>query len=539
MKPYGIDLCIIEDDPSQRAYLLKRFKGHYSIVEATDGVSGLALVREYRPRVIICDIMMPGISGLDVCRNVRADSALGGTYFIVVTSQPDRATKHLALDVGADDYLTKPYDFEELGARVRNGLRISRLQERLHYAALRDGLTGLWNHTHFRHLLDVEFSRTRRYGGALALLMLDLDHFKAVNDTYGHEAGNYVLVSTAKHISRIVRDTDVVARYGGEEFSIICPRTTLDEATFLAERILQSLPEEVSVPNHPETVITASLGVSSTELAHVNCVSDLINLSDDALYTSKRHGRNRVARADQITMSESEGIDTEQVSRLSRQVASLSMQAKDLCLQSVWALVQALEARDPYTARHSINTTFYADQMAKYAGWNEGLRTTVTNAAMLHDLGKIGVSDRILQKPEPLNEKERSVLRSVPMITCKILEPLRVFETEIVIIRHLREWFDGSGYEAGLVGTSIPIGSRLLAVAEAFDSLTSVRCYRPNRSIEDALEIINDSAGTQFDPEFCELLTQIVERSGDVWSKRIEATLNELNSLQGEYEFPA
>ncbi len=527
MRTDPIDVCIVEDDDAQRALLVRRMVGeHLSVVEAPDGETALVQIRTHRPRVVICDMLLPGMNALEVCRQVRADTSLDGTYIVVVTACTDREWKTQALDIGADDYLLKPYDAEELAARVRNGLRISRLQERLRHAALTDGLTGLCNHAEFREHLGREFARTRRYGGVVSLLMLDLDHFKAVNDTFGHEAGNKVLQGVASQLVSLVRDTDLVARYGGEEFVVVCPETGLDDATRLAQRMRDAMAMLVHLPDHPQLRVTVSIGVSATSDPAVQSACDLINRADHALYLGKRGGRNQVVRSDTTVEPVGDyGTAVSDVDRLQKQVFSLSMQSKELCLQSVWAFVQALEARDPCTAWHSRNTTFYATSLAKAAGWPEPLVTAVGNAAMLHDLGKIGVPDRILQSRTPLTEQDSAVLRQVPLITCKILEPLRVFETETVIIHHLRERFDGTGYPFGMVGTNIPIGARLLAVAETFDALTSHRPHRPGRTIDEAVEIIKSEAGDHFDPQFTELLARVVALQRDSWTLRVRRTL--------------
>ena len=351
----AVDICIIEDDHTERALLLRRFvKQGLSVVQASGGTEGLELVRRHHPHVVVCDVMLPDLNGIELCRQVRTDSTLAGTYFIMITAYDSQKRKRDALNAGADDYLIKPYDPHELEAKTRNGLRLSRLQEKLRRAALTDGLTGLWNHAHFRDLLDKEFSRTRRYGGEVTLLMIDLDHFKAVNDTYGHEAGNQVLRATAQLLQQSVRDIDIVARYGGEEFTVICPQTPLDAAVQIAERIRATLPTQVRLPGHPELEVRASLGVASSADPRAVSAQDLATLSDQCLYEAKAHGRNRVCRCDQVGAT---GVvqpePGSEVERLRKQVVALNMHAKHLCLQSVWALVQAIEARDPYTARHS------------------------------------------------------------------------------------------------------------------------------------------------------------------------------------------
>lgn len=536
MNTNPVDICIIEDDPDQRSLLFRHLLGNqFTVVQAEDAESGLVHIRHHRPRVVISDMNLPGISGLELCRQVRNDAALDGTYLIVVTANRDRDTKHQVLNGGADDFLLKPYDIEELTARLRNGLRINKLQERLRHAALTDALTGLWNHAQFRELLDREFARTRRYGGVASLLMLDLDHFKVVNDTYGHEVGNLVLEGLARHLLEMVRDTDIVARYGGEEFAVICPATGLDDATRLAERIRQTIPQNVRAPTCPELAVTASIGVACTNDPRVASVRDLIDQADQALYMGKHRGRNVVVRADSVDEPwPAPQVEHVEVDRLRRQVVALSAQAQQLCLQSICTLVQALETRDRFTAWHSRNTTFYATDLAEAAGLPQPLRVAIANAGMLHDLGKIGVPDEILQSSLPLTEAQSAVLRQVPLITCKILEPLRIFETEALIVRHLRERFDGTGYPFGLAGKAIPVGSRLLAVAEAFDALTSERPYRAGMEAEAAVQLLESEAHRQFDPQFTALLAQVFTARRERWMGRILRAQAELVTVRAQ-----
>jgi len=533
------DVCLIDGDRTQRVLLLQRLLSlKYNVTQCADGLEGLCQVRRQHPRVVICDLHAAHLDGLQLCRHIRTDPTLASIYLIVASDRASRQHMHAALHAGADDYVLKPYDPEELTARIRNGLRINALQERLRKAALTDGLTGLWNHTQLCELLEREFARTRRYGTVTSLLMLDLDHFKAVNDTYGHEAGNRVLQATAQHLRSAVRDTDAVARYGGEEFVVLCPQTALDEALQLAERIRASFPQRTRVPDLPQLAVTACIGAASTADPRVGSASDLLDVADQALYAAKRAGRDRVVSAAAPPHDPfAGGVQVADVDRLQKQVVALSMQSKDLCLQSIWALVQALEARDPHTARHSRNVTFIANALAERTGWPENLRLAINNAAMLHALGKIGIPDRILLKPGPLTPDEAALMRRVPLMTCKILEPLRIFETETTIIRHMREHYDGSGYPDGLAANRIPLGSRLLAVAEAFAAMTATRSFRRHRSAEDAVAEIRAEAGRQFAPEFTELLEHTHQAQRERWQAQIDSSLAQVRMLaNGELE---
>ncbi|HMQ16477.1 MAG TPA: diguanylate cyclase [Phycisphaerae bacterium] len=535
-----IDVCVIEHDAVERGRLVQRLSWlDFSVVEATEGNEGLRQVYRHRPKVVICAEYLPELAGIEVCRRVRSDVTLDGTYFVVLTAAGTTASRRAALNAGADEYLAKPYDPEELRARIRNGMRIHRLQDRLERAALTDGLTDLWNHTQFRTLLEHEFSRTRRYGGALALLMIDLDHFKAINDTYGHEVGNHVLRLAARHLARAIRDTDFVARYGGEEFAVICPQTNLDEAAQLADRLRESLASDVRVSQHPQLEITASVGVACSSDPAATSVSALIDLGDRALYHSKRSGRNRSTRCDRLLDADAmPEPPLDEVDRLRKEVHALSLRSKELCLQSIWALVQALDARDRYSAWHSRNVKQYSEWLAQAAGWSKPMQTAVANAAMLHDLGKIGLPDRLLLKPRPLRADEMALVRQVPLITCRILEPLRVFETEVLMIRHIRENFDGSGYPDGLEGERIPIGSRIISIAEAFDAMTCNRAYRLGRSIDEALAEINLAAGSQFDPAFAALITATLSRERPRWQEQIDRARVEFSESAAEAPAP-
>lgn len=520
MNSTGTDICLIEDDGDERRLLTRRLESwDYSVIAAVDGDEGLRTIQRHRPRIVICDVMLPGLDGLQLCRRIRTDTELDGTYIVLVTAHDQSGRRQVALDAGADDYLSKPYDVRELQARIRCGMRYHHLHERLRHAALTDGLTGLWNHTYFREALAREYARARRYGGCVSLLMLDLDHFKSINDTYGHEVGNQILRATADVLREGLRECDLLARYGGEEFAIICPDTSIVNSTMLAERLRNVIRHRVRSEAHPDLVVCVSVGVAGTEDGRLEGVDMLIEMADKALYHSKRSGRDRVTRSDQIGENHAAlPLETpaDELDRLRKDIHLLSARSKDLCMQCAGALVEALETRDGYSAWHSRNVKRYTEWLADAAGWPLPLRCAAANAAFLHDLGKMGVPDELLL---PVDADR---VRDVPQITCRILAPLRVFETEIEMIRHLRERFDGSGYPDRLRGERIPIGSRLIAVAEAFDSLTCDRGHRPGRSIEDALEQLEAESGRQFDPAFIALLRSTIQRDEQRWIRQVQ-----------------
>ncbi|HEY3244985.1 MAG TPA: diguanylate cyclase, partial [Phycisphaerae bacterium] len=491
----------------------------------TEVEHGWSLIQQHRPLVILCD-WTPRVDALALCQRVRQNSELTATYFVAMAARRSRKARAVALEGGVDDQLSRPIDARELLARVRIGFRLIEMQERLFKAAITDGLTGLYNHDHFNRLLDTELSRARRYAQPLALLMIDLDYFKAVNDTFGHLVGNRVLTAVAHTVRCCLRDVDTIARFGGEEFAIITPASTLDDALQIAARIGAAV-KSVAVDVLHDHRVTASIGVSSTEDLRVKNAADLVDLADRALYLAKHRGRNQVVGSFEVT-SEGEAVgmlQAEDIDALCKRVAVMSVQAKEAYLQSISALVQAMEEKDPYTARHAVNVSFYGDQLARQLGCSEGFVQSVRNAGLLHDIGKVGIPDRILMKSAPLTDLERSVMDQVPFISTRIIEPLRVLETEIQIIRHQREYYDGSGLPMGLAGEQIPLGSRVLLVADAFDAMTTDRIYRPSRSIHEALRDIQSLSGKQFDPRVVIALRQIAELRRHAVQQRIESAL--------------
>lgn len=531
---HNCDICVIEDDASSRRLMVGILtRAGYECLEAEDVKSGWGLISQHRPKVIVSDWELPGKDGLDLCHLVRESPELAATFFIMVTVRDDPKQRAHALESGVDDYLTKPVDQPALLARVRTGIRMWDVKERLRQAAVTDGLTGLYNHDHLKSVIELELKRSRRYGGRLSLVMMDLDFFKAVNDTYGHLVGNDTLVEIARLLRESVRDVDVVGRFGGEEFVIVLPEAALDEALTISERIRHAVCDTLNVEGLGEHKVTASFGVATADDARVRSAADLVDLADRALYAAKSEGRNRVTSALDVAEGACLAIEGEEVDALRKQVAVLGVQAKEVYVQTVASLLQALEEKDPFTAQHSLNVAYYAEQIARTLGLNEPLATSVRNAGLLHDIGKIGIPDRILLKPSGLTEVEGMVMRQVPAISVRIIDNLRILDSEMHIIRHQGECFDGSGYPDELVGEQIPIGSRVLLTANAFDAMTTDRVYRTCRSIGETMEEIHRKSGTQFDPQAAKALQTIIDSRSSVIRDRIRETVEALRIPSG------
>lgn len=291
-------VLVIDDSVDVHRLIAARLKSEgVQIVLASDGPQGLALARAQRPAVVLLDLDMPGMDGYAVLRGLKNDQCTVNVPVIVLSGMSDSSDKVQAFELGATDYVTKPFDFAELRARVKAALRLDHLLRLLADRAEIDGLTGLNNRASFNRRWAAEVNEHRRYGHPVSLAMLDIDHFKKVNDTFGHPAGDAVLQEFAGIIQANVRSTDVPCRFGGEEFAIIMPHTAAGDAATVCERIRASLQSHV-FRRHPEHRLTVSIGVTGSQGAVVDLPPEgWIEQADQALYRAKNSGRNRVVAA--------------------------------------------------------------------------------------------------------------------------------------------------------------------------------------------------------------------------------------------------
>ncbi len=374
--------------------------------------------------------------------------------------------------------------------RLRNSRdQIHRQNQELQVLATRDPLTHAFNRRCFFDQLKNFWSASVRYNHALSCIMLDVDHFKDINDTHGHAVGDAVLRGLAVIMAKTLRTADIICRYGGEEFCVLLPHTQIEEALRAAEK----LREAVESTELAGVRLTVSVGVSS-----IGCGADaperLIDRADRSLYEAKRLGRNRVVSCDTLLASDNEQVvptlldDNETAGR---------PHAAPIPFQTVSALANALAYRDAATAEHSRRV---ADICVRFASDLMSMRDCyiLENAALLHDIGKIGVPDSILLKPGRLTEEEWKVMRSHDRIGQEIIRSTFACEELASIV-------ETHGVPFAQGGQELPLGARILAIADSFDSMVTDRVYRSGRSVEEAFDELKLCAGEQFDPDIVEL----------------------------------
>jgi two-component system cell cycle response regulator len=295
---------LIADDSIVSRHLLEATlrRWGYEVLVACDGAEALELLeRNDAPSLIILDWMMPGMTGVEVCRRIRQRSSEPYTYILLLTSKSQKEDLIEGMEAGADDYVTKPFDQNELQVRLRAGTRLVDLQsqllkarEELREQATRDFLTRLWNRSSILTELGRELARLEREARPMGVVIVDLDHFKNINDTYGHLAGDAVLREAARRMQGGIRQYDSIGRYGGEEFLILFPGCGEDESYAQADRLRKQLAQTEMSVNDSKLRITASFGVTVAQPGEIYTQEILIRRADEALYFAKKSGRNRV-----------------------------------------------------------------------------------------------------------------------------------------------------------------------------------------------------------------------------------------------------
>jgi len=312
-------ILVVDDVPANVQLLTTYLKAvGYHVIPARDGEEALSRIVDTKPDLILLDIMMPKLNGYEVCERIKSDENTRYIPVIVVTALNDLDAKIKGQEVGADDFVAKPFNKLELLTRVKSLLRIKSLhdqlsekiaeleiaKERLRQLAITDGLTGLNNHRYFKEFLIREIDRARRHRLHISVVMIDIDHFKKYNDSHGHQAGDMLLQQIARLFSQNIRKIDLAARYGGEEFALILVETDRPAARVVAEKI-KNLIDEFPFPNEetqPNGKVTISMGVSTYPDDAMD-FDDLIGIADRRLYRAKQTGRNRVVAAEEVKVN--------------------------------------------------------------------------------------------------------------------------------------------------------------------------------------------------------------------------------------------
>jgi diguanylate cyclase (GGDEF)-like protein len=473
-------ILVADDDESIRLILATLLEeAGYHILCVEDGRAAVEQAVQRRPDVAILDVLMPEMDGFAACRTIKTDRRTADIPVLLLTALAQTTSKVQGLECGADDYITKPFETAELLARLRNALAHKSHHDALATQALTDPLTGLTNRRGLEQQLDQLLAHSERAAETLSLLVFDVDHFKAINDTYGHETGDVVLVALAQRAREATRAQDVLGRFGGEEFLGILPSAGRDAALTAAERLRAHVAEAPVATPSGAVGVTISVGVATTVPGKEVSRGGLLAAADRAMYVAKHRGRNCVAHAD--------GQPTAPLAR---------PKPPDIAR----ALVEALALVHADTAAHARAVADACWEIGSALRLPLPERSRVALAGLLHDIGKLGLPRALLDTPAPLDERGNVELRAHIHYGEQLLQRFAILDPVAPLVAAQHEWWDGSGYPRGWSGEQIPLGSRIVAVANTYALLS----HMPSRGAAGAAgvsaTVLRSAAGTRFDP---------------------------------------
>ena len=444
------------------------------------------------------------------------------------------------MEISEEDSLLLHTLADLISGALHNALTFQKAQEQ----AITDGLTNVKTHRFFMEALSSEWKRSSRAGRSFALVLMDLDRFKFVNDFYGHLEGDLVLQRVGQILETNCRRSDVVARYGGDEFVILMPETTMEQARQLASKLRGWVAAD---PLLREKNISASFGIACYPL-HGSSPQELIQVADASMYLSKHQGGNTVSTADHVDPKETRrwkrdvleaylGVTLkrlfatgpeafEEIYQRLRQFTDSLPETENSgteasqgppalpqsILDTVTSLAYAIDAKDQYTQGHSQKVSAYAALLAEALGMSEAEVEEIRLAAVLHDVGKVGIPEAILNKSGPLNPEEWDTMKTHVLFGAKILEPLAPLARIREMVLHHHEFFDGSGYPHALSGDKIPLGARIITIADSYDTITSDRSYKKGRTADQALSELERCANSQFDAHLVEAFVRAMRQ---------------------------
>jgi diguanylate cyclase (GGDEF)-like protein/putative nucleotidyltransferase with HDIG domain len=411
-------------------------------------------------------------------------------------------------------YKKKTYGLVQLVVKNKQEIAGERRRKILRKIIYQDPLTRVLNYRILMKKLKEEFRLAKNEKSSLSLLLIDIDNFDFINHTLGLEEGDRVLKLVARTLVKNVRSKDLVGRFGEDAFLVVLPQTERKGALNLGYRILDAL-NSLKVGKEKSINITCTIAVVSYPEDKCEDSATFLDKAKSILNTAKEMGGNTVASTNNITNSHHLLHRVEKGKEFASFQNQLQLLAKRLhsaIFETVLALSNAVKAKDYYTEKHSEITAYYAGLLAEELGLPPEEVEMIKIGAILHDIGKIGISDSILKKPGPLNEKEKALIRLHPEIGANIIKTMKFLRDVVPIILYHHERYDGKGNRWGIKGEEIPLGARIVSVIDVYHALISDRPYRKALSQEEAIKIIKQERGKKFDPEVVDAFLKILER---------------------------
>ncbi len=515
-------VLVAEDEKISRLRLVKFLESiDCEVLSCEDGLEAWKIINsDEAPNFLILDWMMPGMDGMELCRRVRELNREPYTFIMLLSSKGEQKDVINGMEAGADDYIIKPFNQNELKVRLNAGTRIVQLNEdllsvrnTLEKQAINDSLTGIFNRHYMVEVFGKEFSSALRYHTELSCLLLDLDYFKEVNDTYGHPFGDFVLREFADCLKQEARKMDIPFRYGGEEFMLLLPNTDVGGARYVAEKIRLACEQKMFDDGNNSINVTVSIGIASVKLNKPHEAKELIAYADKALYRAKAEGRNRVNIYFRKPIG---GVDSNENSKgndfryLKENLSLILEKTKKSAINSLDLL--ARNVRGDEQKQHCNNVNQYITLIGERLALPPAIIETFKRASFFHDNFKTLMRKTLKVKSKTLSREEKTEIEDHPYMLSELIDMFDFFDNEKSILLYHREYFDGTGYPAGLKENEIPLGARLFAIANAIATMLSDQPERKRLSPEEIVTELANYAGKKFDPMMVSLYFDIIEK---------------------------
>jgi diguanylate cyclase (GGDEF)-like protein len=555
-KKRQISLLVVENDPNYFYLLRKSLENHSSfsfrIDQAFEVPDAFQKLRKNSYQMLLVESRLKDRDGLDLLKEMREVHM--DLPFVLMTDVRDDTLAREAIKHGVADLIIKNesqfhdlaalldgsytrycmthprFALSEHGQREGTGERRSGapevpdvpLRPSGDESKYRDEVTGIYNHSYLHDRLATEFSAASRYNYPVSCVFIDLDHFKQINERNGFQTGDRLLKECGKLFFDNCRMSDIIARYGGEEFAVLMPHSDYAAALELADRLQKLFSARTFFPESEQIHLTVSIGVSSFPEDPIQKRFELVSFAKQAAVGAKVAGRNRVARYRDIMPTSMPDfprleISEDKIAYFQRRITEVSDLARRACLDASRALILTLDSKDKLTAGHSANTARYSAQVGELMGMTLDEIEILYHATLLHDIGKLCIPDEVLLKEGKLTFQEYEAMKQHPYLGYKILKPIKLLQEEAVLVLHHHEWYNGKGYPSQLKGNEIPLGARIIAVIDTFDTIKAAGArYKKTSSVIDCVNELISCSGTQFDPIVVKAFIEVLKKRGEI-----------------------
>ncbi|MFH1287416.1 MAG: diguanylate cyclase [bacterium] len=517
----NINILIVDDDIAFCQLLIDIFiKNGYKLTSAGNIALAKSELLKNFYNVVLVDLKLPDGSGLDLIKYIKSINE--DIIIIVFTGFASLETSISAMNEGAFSYMKKPVNIDELKVIIIKALKMQELSfknkellNKLKELSLKDSLTGLYNYRYMNERLSSELKRARRHGLPFSIIMMDIDYFKSINDTYGHGYGDKILKELAHLLKNSARNNDIVIRYGGEEFVLLLPDTNKDGAIKFGRQLLSSIKEHNFGDKEKNIKIRLSMGIINFPDDGANANADFLNLVDRVVRYIKETGGDRLSTFEMIDTKDLNAIDRDNapisVNKLKQKLSRMEKRVNHALLELLYNFVKTTESKDRYANDHVEKMVSIAAKIGKELSFSDKELEILKHAAMFHDLGKIAISEKILQKSGKINGKEYAKVKKHPEIGANIIKNIKFLHEVVPIVHYHHERFDKLEYSKHRGHGNIPLGAKIVGISDIYLALVSDRPYRNAYNKKDALKIIEKNSGRQFDPKIVEIFLKILQ----------------------------